>query len=364
MNDEATAMSSFVPSIQLGRRRIDARSEPYVIAEIGVNHEGSLTTAKRLIELAKQGGADAAKFQTYKAETLASRHSPAYWDTTKEATLSQYELFKKYDAFGPKEYQALAEHCKHIGIEFVSTPFDDGAVDLLAPLVTFFKIASADITNTPLLRRVARTGKPVVLSVGAATIDEINGALATLRGEGATSIALLHCILNYPTADENANLRMIGDLAERYPECVIGYSDHTTPKQGLPSLVAAWLLGAVILEKHFTHDTSLPGNDHYHAMTAADIEGFRSEVARIRPLLGAREKHPLPSEEIARTNARRSIVVTRDLPEGHRISEADITYKRPGTGISPVSWDDVLGRVISRALTTDDVLQWTDLSTE
>ncbi|MGA1763571.1 MAG: N-acetylneuraminate synthase family protein [Ilumatobacteraceae bacterium] len=349
-------------SIQLGSQRVDSDSTPYVIAEIGVNHEGSIELAKRLVELAKEGGADAAKFQTYKAETLASRHSPAYWDTTKEATLSQYELFKKYDAFGAPEYEVLAEHCKKVGIEFISTPFDDGAVDMLDSLVPFFKIASADITNTPLLRRVARTGKPVVLSVGAATIPEIDEALSTLRSAGANSIALLHCILNYPTSDEHANLRMIGDLAARYPECVIGYSDHTTPKPGLPSLLAAWLLGAVILEKHFTHDTSLPGNDHYHAMTVDDVRSFRSEVSRIAPLLGDRSKHPLESEEIARKNARRSIVVSRDLPVGHRISESDITYKRPGTGISPLSWDDVIGRKTRRELAVDDVLQWADLS--
>jgi len=349
------------PHIRLGSRVVDADSEPYVIAEIGVNHEGSLDLAKRLVELAKAGGADAAKFQTYKADTLASRHSPAYWDTSKEPTLSQFELFKKYDAFGAAEYQALAKHCASIGIDFVSTPFDDAAVDMLAPLVPFFKVASADLTNTPLLRRVARTKKPLVLSVGASTIEEIDGALHTLYTAGATDIALLHCILNYPTADEDANLWMLNNLAERYPECVLGYSDHTVPKDGLPSLVAAWLLGAVILEKHFTHDTSLQGNDHYHAMTSEHLRDFRSEVSRVRPLLGVRTKAPLASEEIARLNARRSIVVARDLSAGHRIVEADITYKRPGTGISPLSWDDVIGRTTRRALVADDVLQWSDL---
>jgi N-acetylneuraminate synthase len=348
--------------IHLGSRVVGAGDTPYVIAEIGVNHEGSLETAKRLIDLAKHGGADAAKFQTYKAETLASKHSPAYWDTTKEATQSQYELFRKYDAFGPDEYKELANHCASVRIDFVSTPFDDAAVDLLAPLVPFFKVASADLTNTPLLRRVARVGKPVVLSVGASTLEEIDGALATLRAAGAASIALLHCILNYPTADENANLRMISSLAHRYPECVLGYSDHTVPQNGLPSLVAAWLLGAVILEKHFTHDTSLPGNDHYHAMTAEHLQQFRSEIRRVQPLLGSNQKAPLPSEDIARLNARRSIVVARDLPAGHCISEADITYKRPGSGVSPLHWDEVIGRRTARTLAADDVLQWSDLS--
>ena len=350
-----------LPHIHLGSRRVRQGDKPYVIAEIGVNHEGSLATAKRLIELAKDGGADAAKFQTYKAETLASKHSPAYWDTTKEATLSQYELFKKYDAFGEAEYRELAQHSAAVGIDFVSTPFDDAAVDLLAPLVPFFKVASADLTNTPLLRRVAHTGKPVVLSVGASTVAEIDGALSTLRAAGANQIALLHCILNYPTADEHANLRMIGDLARRYPDCVMGYSDHTVPRDGLPSLVTAWLLGAVILEKHFTHDTTLPGNDHYHAMTSAHLRQFRSEVERLEVLLGSSSKAPLPTEEIARLNARRSIVVARDLPSGHRIEERDITYKRPGTGVSPLHWDEVIGRRTLRALATDDVLQWSDI---
>jgi N-acetylneuraminate synthase len=349
------------PRIHLGSRVVGAGDTPYVISEIGVNHEGSLETAKQLIEMAKIGGADAAKFQTYKAETLASKHSPAYWDTTKEATRSQYELFRKYDAFGPDEYNELAKHCASVGIDFVSTPFDDAAVDLLAPLVPFFKVASADLTNTPLLRRVARTGKPVILSVGASTLEEIDGALATLRVAGATSIALLHCILNYPTSDENANLRMISGLAQRYPECVIGYSDHTVPKSGLPSLVAAWLLGAVILEKHFTHDTSLPGNDHYHAMTTEHLQQFRREIQRIEPLLGSHHKAPLPSEDIARLNARRSIVVARDLPAGHRIAETDITYKRPGNGVSPRYWDDVIGRMTTRALEEDHVLMWSDV---
>jgi N-acetylneuraminate synthase len=349
------------PRIHLGSRVVGAGDTPYVIAEIGVNHEGSLETAKQLIEMAKNGGADAAKFQTYKAETLASKHSPAYWDTTKEATRSQYELFRKYDAFGPDEYKELAKHCASVGIDFVSTPFDDAAVDLLVPLVPFFKVASADLTNTPLLRRVARIGKPVVLSVGASTLEEIDGALATLRAAGATSIALLHCILNYPTADENANLRMISSLAHRYPECVLGYSDHTVPQSGLPSLLAAWLLGAVILEKHFTHDTSLPGNDHYHAMTAEHLQQFRCEIRRIEPLLGSNHKAPLPSEDIARLNARRSIVVARNLPAGHLITEADITYKRPGNGVSPLHWDDVIGRMTTRTLEEDHVLLWSDV---
>ena len=349
-------------SIKLGTTAVTPTGRPYVIAEIGVNHEGSLATAKKLIELAHQGGAHAAKFQSYKANTLASKNSPAYWDTTKEATLSQHELFQKYDNFGAAEYIELADHAKKVGIDFVSTPFDDEAVDYLAPLVSFYKIASADITNTPLLRRVARTGKPIVLSTGASTLDEVDGALETLGAAGATDIALLHCILNYPCENVNAHVRMIGGLQDRYPNHIIGYSDHTVPDEEMTAMSIAYALGAVVLEKHFTHDKSLPGNDHYHAMDVPDLSRFMKRINTIADMLGEqRDKSPISTEDIARLNARRSIVIAKNLPVGHVITEADITYKRPGTGVSPLHWDEVIGMRTKKALSEDDVLTWDDL---
>jgi len=349
-------------SIKLGSTTVTPTGRPYVIAEIGVNHEGSLATAKQLIELAHQGGAHAAKFQSYKANTLASKQSPAYWDTTKEATLSQHELFQKYDNFGAAEYIELAAHAKKVGIDFISTPFDDEAVDYLAPLVSFYKIASADITNIPLLRRVARTGKPVVLSTGASTLDEVDGALKTLGTAGATDIALLHCILNYPCEDINAHVRMIGGLQDRYPNHIIGYSDHTVPDAEMTAMSIAYAMGAVVLEKHFTHDKSLPGNDHYHAMDVNDLSRFKKRINTIADMLGEqRDKHPISTEDIARLNARRSIVIAKNLPAGHVVTEADITYKRPGTGVSPLHWDEVIGMRTKKALNEDDVLTWDDL---
>ena len=349
-------------SIKLGSTTVTPTGRPYVIAEIGVNHEGSLATAKQLIELAHQGGAHAAKFQSYKANTLASKQSPAYWDTTKEATLSQHELFQKYDNFGAAEYIELAAHAKKVGIDFISTPFDDEAVDYLAPLVSFYKIASADITNIPLLRRVARTGKPVVLSTGASTLDEVDGALKTLGTAGATDIALLHCILNYPCEDINAHVRMIGGLQDRYPNHIIGYSDHTVPDAEMTAMSIAYAMGAVVLEKHFTHDKTLPGNDHYHAMDVNDLSRFMKRLNTIADMLGEqRDKHPISTEDIARLNARRSIVIAKNLPAGHVVTEADITYKRPGTGVSPLHWDEVIGMRTKKALNEDDVLTWDDL---
>lgn len=350
-------------SIKLGSRVVNSRSKPYVIAEIGVNHEGSMDQAKRLIDLARQGGADAAKFQSYKAGTLASKHSPSYWDTTKEPTRSQYALFQKYDNFGPDEYRALAEHCRQAGIDFLSTPFDDEAIEFLDPLVPFFKIASADLTNIPFLRKVAAKGKPVVLSTGASTLGEVDIAVEALTQAGCADIALLHCILNYPTDNANAHLRMIEGLKRAYPRNIIGYSDHTLPDDAMTSLVAAHLLGAVIIEKHFTHDKTLPGNDHYHAMDQHDLARFVALAETVHVLLGPSDhKAPIATEAISRKNARRSIVLARDVAAGERLTAMDLTYKRPGTGVSPIHWDDVLGRCTATSLQGDHVLQWQDLA--
>ena len=351
--------------LSLGDVHVFDGSGPYFIAEIGVNHEGSLETAKRLIELAKEGGANCAKFQTYKAATLASRHSPAYWDTSKEPSRSQFSLFKRYDGFGPDEYRVLARHCHEVGIDFLSTPFDLDAVDFLDPLVNSFKVASADLTDVPLLRAVARRGKPVLLSTGASTLGEIDMAIDELEANGCREVCLLHCVLNYPTPDENAHLSMITGLRRAYPETVIGYSDHTVPDEGMTALTTAFLLGARVIEKHFTHDKSLPGNDHYHAMDVDDVRRFVERVEQVRRLLGPCErKAPIPSEEPARKYARRSIVLTRDVSARATLEERDLSAKRPGSGISPLHWDEVIGRRLARDLEEDTVLRWEHLATE
>jgi sialic acid synthase SpsE len=230
--------------VTLGSYIVAPGKLPYVIAEIGVNHEGDLGLARTLIELAKEGGADAAKFQSYKASRIASRHSPAYWDTSKEPTRSQFELFSKYDRFGAAEYAALAEHCHKVGIDFLSTPFDADAVDFLEPLVPFYKVASADINNVPLLRQIAAKGKPVVLSTGASTLAEIDTAVEELARAGCGNPVLMHCVLNYPTNNSDAHLNMIAGLRRAYPQLLVGYSDHTLPDERMLILTAAWLKGA------------------------------------------------------------------------------------------------------------------------
>jgi sialic acid synthase SpsE len=324
-----------------------------------------LDQAKKLIDLAKEGGADAAKFQSYKADTLASKNSPSYWDTTKEPTESQHELFQKYDQFEPNDYVVLSQYCKTNKIDFLSTPFDDSAVEFLDPLVPFFKIASADITNIPFLRKIAAKGKPIVLSTGASTLREIDIALDVLENSGCTEIALLHCILNYPTPFECAHLRMIKGLMKTYPNNIIGYSDHTLPDDAMTSLVTAHLLGAVIIEKHFTYDKTLPGNDHYHAMDVKDLKRFIELIKQIHVSLGSdSEKKPIKTEKISRLNARRSVVLTKNVKKNHIILEEDITYKRPGTGVSPLHWDKIIGAKTIRELESDHILQWSDLINE
>lgn len=318
--------------------------------------------AKELIAQAKRGGAHAAKFQSYKADTLASKHSPAYWDLSKEETVSQYELFRKFDTFGQNEYCDLAAYCREIEIDFLSTPFDDAAVEFLDSFMDYYKIASADLTNIPFLRKVGAKRKPVVLSTGASTLGEIDIALSTLRSVGCEDIVLLHCVLNYPTESTNAHLEMITALKRSYPNLLIGYSDHTLPDEFMTTCVTAWLLGAVVIEKHFTHDKTLPGNDHYHAMDEADCQRFVGRITKVAELRGdINYKCPCPTEEISRVNARRSIVLNQNISSGTVLEESMLTYKRPGTGISPLHWDEVIGSTAISGLEEDYVLQWSDL---
>jgi sialic acid synthase SpsE len=335
----------------------------YIIAEIGVNHENDLALAKKQIELAKEGGADAVKFQTYKAEKLAVRNSPAYWDTSKEPTKSQFELFKRYDHFGSEEYKALAQHAKHVGIEFMTTAFDVGAVDEMDPLVRVHKIASADITNIPLIRKIAQKGKPVLISAGAATLMEIENAISELRRYGVKDITLLHCVLNYPTPDKHAHLGRIDTLSRFFPDVAIGYSDHTPPVDRCFPVVFAYAMGARVIEKHFTHDKTLPGNDHYHAMDKDDLTELRKLMKRSRSLIGPRDESQFVLDQMAAVkHARRSIVSVREFQPGEIVSPSMLTVKRPASGISPLHWDSIVGKKVVRKVEEDSPLVWQDLA--
>lgn len=330
---------------------------PYMIAEAGVNHEGDMDLAKRLIHEAKEGGADAIKFQTYKAGTLASKNSPAYWDLSKEQTESQFQLFKKYDKFWKGEYEELKRICDDVEIEFMSTPFDFESAVFLNELMAIFKISSSDLTNKPFIEFLCDFNKPIILSTGASNLSEIQESVDWIKNKG-NDLALLHCVLNYPTVDENAYLGMISVLKTKFPELTVGYSDHTMPGD-MKNLEIATLLGARIIEKHFTHDKTLPGNDHYHAMDKEDLKCFYSNMDKLLKVLGD-DSFPnmLGNQDKSILNARRSIIAKDDLEKGSVLTMSDLTFKRPAFGISPRYIDQVLGKTLNRAIKKDDFVKW------
>lgn len=333
-----------------------AVSFPYIIAEAGVNHECDMDLAKRLIDEAQEGGAHAIKFQSYKAETIASKHAAAYWDLSQEPSTSQYELFKKHDKFWKNEFEILKKYCDAVGIEFLSTPFDLESASFLNDLVDVFKISSSDITNKPFIEYICHFKKPIILSTGAADFNEIFEAVSWIKTY-SIPLALLHCILNYPTKDENANLGMMVTLKQKFAECTIGYSDHTLPKN-MKTLEVATLLGARIIEKHFTYDKTLPGNDHYHAMDKNDLRTFCENIKNILQLIGKYEISALATEAPARQHARRSLVAKRFIAKGKKIGLDDLTWKRPALGISPKYIADVIGKICLADIQADDILQW------
>lgn len=345
------------------------KQKPFLIAEIGVNYYdiakkeniSNIDAAKLMIKEAKDSGCHAVKFQSYKANTLASKNSPAYWDTNEEPTQSQYELFKKFDKFTSDEYKELAEYCKKIGVMFLSTPFDFESIDYLDEFMNVYKISSSDLTNIPFIKKIASKEKPIIISTGASNIEEIAHAIHAIEDEGNKNIGIMHCVLSYPTDYNDANLLMIKNLKNLYPEYDIGYSDHTKPDEKMLVLAMAYLNGANILEKHFTLDKTLIGNDHYHAMDPNDVKQFFKTITFINSVNGQYDKVPLECEAEARKQARRSIVAKHDLKENHLVVEDDLTFKRPGTGISPADIDKVLNKKVKTLILEDELISFEKL---
>ena len=338
-------------------------NKTYLIAEIGVNHGGDIDLAKQLIVDAKKGGAHCAKFQTYKASTLASKHSPAYWDTEKEPTKSQFELFSKYDSFGEEEYKLLHQTCVEQGIDFLSTPFDTECLSWLADLMPFIKIASADLTNYILMEEIAKFRKPVLMSVGASTLDEIQHATNHLIQLGIKDIVLLHCMLLYPTPLDKAYLSQIKVLQRTFESDVrieIGYSDHVpSDLANNDQIISARAMGARVIEKHFTHDKSLQGNDHYHALDLEDLSALSRRLEQLDYLLGeaATFEDVVASQSAAINEARRSLVYNNTLKKGHIITKQDLIPKRPGHGISPKSYEKIVGKTLLCDVEEDNLIK-------
>ena len=314
-------------------------SNPYFIAEIGVNHEAKIPLAKKLINDAKKGGADAIKLQCYKAEKLVSKYAEAYWDKKEEKENSQLKLYKKFDKFEQKDYLKLINYCKKIKIDFIVTPFDLDSVDFFKNKVKFFKISSSDITNYPLIEKIAATKKPIILSTGASTMNEIKSALSIIKKKNK-KVSLLHCILNYPTQRYNANLNMIESLKKL--NVPVGISDHTLTKDSHDILIYAYLKGAKIIEKHFTNNKSKPGNDHFHSFDKLDLIKFKKKLQDVNKILGEKKKNFLKSEVISRKNARRSLFYNDNLKANHKMQKKNLVSLRPNIGISPTQYKKIL----------------------
>lgn len=342
------------------------KNKLYLIAEMGVNFYDTakqlnispLEAAKLYIDKAAEAGIDCAKFQSYKANTIVSKNSPAYWDTTKEATKTQYELFQKFDGFGEAEYKELCDYTHSKGMDFTSTPFDYASADYLYDMVDFYKISSSDLSNIPFIKHIAAKGKPMVVSVGAAYLSEVDEAIRAMKEVGNNDISILHCVLSYPTDPKDANLKIIETLKKVFPDVKVGFSDHVAPDPTMMTLATAYILGSEIIEKHFTLDKTLTGNDHYHSGDPEDFKKARANFDMIDTVLGNPEKTVLYCELVPRREARRSLVLTRSMKAGEKITEKDIMPKRPGTGISPKYTDIVLGRAVKQDLEEDTILTW------
>lgn len=341
----------------------------YIIAEIGVNYYeiaeiyniSVLDAAKLMMKKAKEAGADAAKFQTYKAETLTMIDSPGSWNKNDIAVDTQYELFKLYDSFGEREYSVLSTYAKEIQIDFMSTPFDMNSVDYLEPLMDVYKISSSDINNIPLITRIAKKNQPVIMSVGAANLQEIITAVNIINSFNNKKLALLHCVLEYPTSYEHANLNKIISLKEQFPDIIVGYSDHTKPDIDMQILKTAYLMGAQIIEKHFTLDKNIKNkNDHFHSMDYDDLKKLKSGLEFIKCIQGTGILQCLESEIMTRNSVRRSAVSSCDIKAGSIFSEDMFMLKRPGNGMSYDEISKFFGKRIKNDISKDKLLQKAD----
>ncbi len=347
-------------TIKIGNHLIGPDQPVYVIAEGGANHEGDIEAAERMIVEAAQGGAQCIKFQTYKADKLVTRTAPKYWYDPGQRAANQHEMFAQLDGFDQPEWQRLIAKADEMGITFMSSAWDEDSVDMLDALgMPAFKIGSADITCLPLIKHTARTGKPIILSTGASTLGEIEAAVNVIRDEGNKDIVLLHCVLSYPTENKDANLNMMAWLQQVFPDIPIGYSDHTIADPAMTVPLAAAAMGARVIEKHFTLDKSLPGNDHYLSMDAKDLARWNASLEIIYQAQGTDGyRNIIEAEQTSRIMARRSLVSRVDIPEGTVITREMLTYKRPGTGISPADIDIVVGRHARVAIPEDQTLTW------
>ena len=336
---------------------VNSKDKVIIIAEAGVNHNGDLAMARQMVYAAKEAGADYVKFQTAVPELVISTFAPKaeYQKETTGEGESQLEMCRKIH-LPLTDYEGLNNLCREVGIGFMSTPFDLVSIDTLHPLgMDYWKIPSGEITNLPYLRKIASKGGKVILSTGMSVLPEIEAAVEVLEKGGIPrrEIALLHCNTQYPTPYSDVNLRAMEAL--RSLGCgMVGYSDHTN---GIEVPVAAVALGAQIIEKHFTLDKSLPGPDHKASLDPAELKAMVQAIRHTELALGSAEKAVSPSEQGNIVVARKSIVAARDISAGELLTEENITVKRPGNGVSPMLWDNVIGTRATRNFCADELIE-------
>lgn len=338
--------------IRINDRCVARDHPPFVIAEAGVNHNGDIELAKRLVHIAADAGADAVKFQTFRAEKLVTRVAAKarYQIENTGSADSQFAMLQQLE-LTPDMHVTLKRVCQDRGIEFLSTPFDEESADLLDSLgVHAFKIASGDLTNLPLLQHVARKNKPMILSTGMASLGDVEAALAGVRSVANPELILLHCVSSYPAPVGDANLRAMATMEAAFG-VPVGFSDHTV---GIEVALAAAALGAVVIEKHFTLDRNLPGPDHIASLEPAELSAMTHGIRSVHQALGHGRKIPTEDEKLTAEAARRSLVAARDIAQGERIDESMIALRRPGTGLAPALREYVVGRMMRVSLRAGD----------
>ena len=325
-----------------------------IIAEAGVNHNGSLDMAKKLVDTAKACGADIVKFQTAKLDSLVSKsaHMADYQKKNIGGEESQKEMLSKL-LLSFDDFVELARYCKEIGIQFLSTPFDIESIQFLNNMQDIWKVPSGEITNYPYLVEIGKTKKKVILSTGMAEMDEIQAAIDVLKENGTTDITILHCTTEYPAPIKDVNLNVIPTMRDvfGYP---VGYSDHT---QGIEVDLAAVAIGATVIEKHFTLDRNLPGPDHMASLEPDELKAMVVGIKKIELALGSKEKKPSEVELKNRLVARKSIVAKKKIKAGDELTEDNITTKRPGSGVNPMKWKEVIGTKAIRDFQEDELIE-------
>ncbi|HZY31970.1 MAG TPA: N-acetylneuraminate synthase [Candidatus Methylomirabilis sp.] len=346
-------------TIEIAGRLVGPGHPCFVIAEAGVNHNGDLALAKRLVEAAATAGADAVKFQTFSAERMASRGAPKakYQLEQTDPTESQVEMLRRLE-LSPEAHRELHAYCRKYGVLFLSTPFDEVSADLLAELgLPAFKIGSGEITNWPFLDYIARKGKPIILSTGMSFLSEVDEAVRVIRNAKCDQLALLHCVSNYPADPSDANLYAIRTLAVAF-DVPVGYSDHTS---GIEVALAATALGACVIEKHCTVNRQLPGPDHCASLEPHELRQMVAGIRTVQASLGTGGKWPASSEAKNRLVARRSVAAACNIPEGAVIRPEMLRALRPASGISPALTECVVGRRARRPLMEGQLISWGDL---